>query len=258
MRRLHEAGDRVSKMGDDSGNYVYLNYPFSCGTNNIPMKKIFQAGFILLIMSLTLTTVMVSAQDIILPAPHRSGGKPLMDALNERQSLRTFTSDNLSGQQLADLLWAAWGINRPDGHRTAPSSHNRQEMDVYVTLETGLYLYDASKNILQQIHNKDIRALTGTQDFPATAPVNLVYVSDMTKRGKKEGDTITDTDLLSSWANTGFMAQNVYLYCASEGLGCVIRAMVARDQLAKEMNLTTSQVIILAQTVGVPATKKGE
>jgi nitroreductase len=214
------------------------------------MKKIFQTGFILLIMSLTLTTVMVSAQDIILPAPHRSGGKPLMDALNERQSLRTFTSDNLSGQQLADLLWAAWGINRPDGHRTAPSSHNRQEMDVYVTLETGLYLYDATKNILKQVHNKDIRALTGTQDFPATAPVNLVYVSDMTKRGKKEGDTITDTDLLSSWANTGFMAQNVYLYCASEGLGCVIRAMVPRDKLAPEMELKPHQAIILAQTVG--------
>lgn len=222
------------------------------------MKKILQTGFILIIMGLTLTTVMVSAQDIILPAPHRSGGKPLMDALNERQTIRSYTDAGLTTQQLSDLLWAAWGINRPDGHRTAPSSHNRQEMDVYVTLETGLYLYDATKNILKKIHNKDIRALTGTQDFPATAPVNLVYVSDMTKRGKKEGDTITDTDLLSSWANTGFMAQNVYLYCASEGLGCVIRAMVPRDQLAKEMNLAKSQVIILAQTVGVPATKKDE
>lgn len=194
---------------------------------------------------------MVSAQDIILPVPHKSGGKPLMDALNERQSVRTFTGDNLSVQQLSDLLWAAWGINRePAGNRTAPSSHNRQEMDVYVTLKSGLYLYDARANILKQIHDRDIRALTGTQDFPATAPVNLVYVSDMTKRGKKEGDTITDTDLLSSWANTGFMAQNVYLYCASEGLGCVIRAMVPRDKLAPEMELKPHQAIILAQTVG--------
>ncbi len=217
------------------------------------MKKIFQTGFILLIMSLTLSPVMVSAQDITLPAPHRSGGKPLMDALNERQSVRAFTSDSLSTQQLSDLLWAAWGINRrPDGHRTAPSSHNFQEMDVYVTMETGLYLYDATTNILKQIHDRDIRALTGTQDFPATAPVNLVYVSDMTKRGKKEGETITDTDLLSSWANTGFMAQNVYLWCASEGLGCVIRAMVPRDRLAPEMGLKSTQIIILAQSVGVP------
>ena len=252
MRRLHEDGDRASKTGDDSGNFVYLIYPCSGGLIDTTMKKIFQTGFILLIMSLTLSAVMVSAQDITLPAPHKSGGKPLMEALNERQTIRSYTDARLTTQQLSDLLWAAWGINRPDGHRTAPSSHNRQEMDVYVTMETGLYLYDATKNILKQIHNKDIRALTGTQDFPATAPVNLVYVSDMTKRGKKEGDTITDTDLLSSWANTGFMAQNVYLYCASEGLGCVIRAMVPRDRLAPEMGLKSTQIIILAQSVGVP------
>ncbi len=196
---------------------------------------------------------MVSAQDIILPVPHKSGGKPLMDALNERQSGRSFADNDLSLQQLSDLLWAAWGINRTaDGKRTAPSSHNRQEMDVYVALKTGLFLYDAGGNLLKQIHNRDIRALTGTQDFPAAAPVNLVFVADLAKRGLKEGQQITDTDLLSSWANTGFMAQNVYLWCASEGLSCVIRAMVPRDKLAPEMGLRPLQAIILAQTVGFP------
>lgn len=199
---------------------------------------------------------MVNAQDIQLPVPSRKGGKPLMEALNDRGSSREFSEKDLSLQQLSDLLWAAWGINREaDGKRTAPSSHNRQEMDVFVALKSGLYLYDAGAFMLKQVHGRDIRALTGTQDFPATAPVNLVYVADLTKRGLKEGQQVTDTDQLSSWANTGFMAQNVYLWCASEGMSCVIRAMVPRDRLAPEMGLKPLQVIILAQTVGFPAGK---
>ena len=117
--------------------------------------------------------------------------------------------------QLSDLLWAGWGINRPaDKKRTAPSSRNVQEIDVYVALSSGLYLYDAESNKLKQIHNRDIREFCGTQDFVATAPLNLVYVADMGKLGKKEGDEIKDSDLLSSWANTAFIAQNIYLYCA--------------------------------------------
>ncbi len=216
------------------------------------MKNALTTCTALLAMIFLLSTAMLKAQDITLPAPAKSGGKPLMDALSERQSARSFAADDLSLQQLSDLLWAAWGINRPDGRRTAPSSHNSQEMDVYVTMKSGLYLYDAGKNILRQIHDRDIRALTGTQDFPATAPVNLVYVSDMTRRGIKEGQEIKDSDMFSSWANTGFMAENVYLYCASEGLSCVIRAMVPRDKLGPEMGLNPTQVIILAQTVGRP------
>jgi len=207
----------------------------------------------LLIANFLITPVMLNAQDISLPSPARKGGKPLLEALNERESSRLFSEKDLTSQQLSDLLWSAWGINREaDGKRTAPSSHNYQEMDVYVTLKSGLYLYDAKGNILKQVHDRDIRALTGTQDFPATAPVNLVYVSDMTKRGIKEGQEIRDSDMFSSWANTGFMAQNVYLYCASEGLSCVIRAMVPRDKLGPAMGLKPQQVIILAQTVGNP------
>jgi nitroreductase len=195
----------------------------------------------------------IQAQDITLPAPNKTGGKPLMQALNERQSIRTFSKDNLTQQQLSDLLWAGWGINRPaDKKRTAPSARNVQEIDVYVALSSGLYLYEAESNILKQIHNKDIRSLTGTQDFVAEAPLNIVYVADMAKLGKKEGDEIKDSNLLSSYANTAFIAQNVYLYCASENLGCVIRGMVPKDKLAPEMGLRSNQVIILSQTVGVP------
>ncbi len=207
-----------------------------------------------MIIHLMITPNMLKAQDIALPAPSRKGGKPLMEALDARGSAREFSERDLTNQQLSDILWAAWGINREaDGKRTAPSSHNRQEMDVYVTLKSGLYIYDAAGNTLKQLHDRDIRALTGTQDFPATAPVNLIYVADLTKRGLKEGQQVTDTDQLSSWANTGFMAQNVYLWCASEGMSCVIRAMVPRNTLAPEMGLRPLQVIILAQTVGFPA-----
>lgn len=196
---------------------------------------------------------MVNSQDIKLPVPDKTGGKPLMQALNERQTVRTFTQDNLTLNQLSDLLWAGWGINRPaDKKRTAPSSRNVQEIDVYVAMQSGLYLYDAEQHMLKQIHSRDIRSVCGTQDFVATAPVNLVFVADMGKLDKKEGDEIMDSDLFSSWANTAFIAQNVYLYCASANLGCVIRGMVPKDKLAPEMELRSNQRIILSQTVGVP------
>jgi nitroreductase len=195
----------------------------------------------------------LSAQDINLPAPDKTGGKPLMQALNERQTIRTFTKDNLSKQQLSDLLWAGWGINRlADKKRTAPSARNVQEIDVYIALPSGLYFYVAESNMLKQINNKDLRKLTGTQDFVAEAALNLVFVADMGKLGKKEGDDIKDSDLLSSYANSAFIAQNIYLYCASANLGCVIRGMVPKDKLAPEMGLKSNQRIILAQTVGVP------
>jgi SagB-type dehydrogenase family enzyme len=204
-------------------------------------------------LALNATFMKVSSQDIVLPAPDKTGGKPLMQALNERQSIRTFTKEDLTLQQLSELLWAGWGINRPDDKkRTAPSSRDVQEIDVYVALPTGLYLYVGESHTLKQINNKDLRKLCGTQDFVGEAPLNLVYVADMDKLGKKEGDEIKEASLLSSWANTGFIAQNVYLYCASSNLGCVIRAMVPKDKLAPEMGLRSNQVIILSQTVGVP------
>jgi len=215
------------------------------------MKKILL--FTICFISMNAALFQVLSQDIALPAPDKTGGKPLMQALNERQTIRTYTADNLTIQQLSELLWAGWGINRPaDKKRTAPSSSNAQEIDVYVAMQSGLYLYNAEANILKQVHNRDIRALCGTQDFVSTAPVNLIYVADMGKRKKKEGDEIKDSDMFSSYANTGFIAQNVYLYCASANLGCVIRAMVPKDKLAPEMGLRSNQRIILSQTIGIP------
>jgi nitroreductase len=216
------------------------------------MKKIFIC-FAILVLKVSFSSDVIYSQDISLLPAVKTGGKPLMEALNDRQTIRTFTKDNLTLRQLSDLLWAAWGINRSDlKKRTAPSSNNSQEIEVYVALPEGLYVYEAESSILKQIHNRDIRKLTGTQDFVAEAPVNLIYVSDMGKRGKKEGDEIKDSDLLTSYVNTGFIAQNVYLYCASENLGCVVRAMVDKGKLGAEMNLRSNQKIILSQTIGIP------
>jgi nitroreductase len=215
------------------------------------MKKfIYLIITVILITSFCIPSITV-AQDIKLPNPDKKGGKPLMQTISDRQSVRSFTKDPLSLQQLSDLLWAAWGINRADQKmRTAPSARNTQEMDVYVSLPEGLYLYDAFSNILKQVHNRDIRKYTGSQDFVADAPINLIYVADMGKLGKKEGEEIKDSDLLWIYANAGFMAENVYLFCSSANLSCVIRAMINPKVLGPEMGLKSNQRIILSQTVG--------
>jgi nitroreductase len=186
---------------------------------------------------------------IKLPAPVTSGGKPLMDVLKARQSAREFGAEKLSPQVLSNLLWAAWGVNRPDGRRTAPSASNRQEIDVYVTLPEGAYRWDAAANVLNPVATADLRAATGTQPFPATAPLNLVYVADMSKLNRPSTDP---QQMLNVGADAGYISQNVYLFCASEGLATVVRASVAKDALAKALKLEDTQVIVLAQTVGYP------
>ena len=193
------------------------------------------------------------AQDIKLPDPDKKGGVPLMQALNDRMSTREYDSRMLTENQLSNLLWAAWGINRPaDGKHTAPSSNNRQEMSVYVSLESGLYLYIPESHMLKQIHNRDIRKACGMQDFVAIAPVNLIFVADLTKAGIANPEKAGPESLNTSNINTGFMAQNVYLYCASEKLACVVRGWVNIPELAKAMELSPNQRIIIAQTVGYP------
>ncbi len=183
-----------------------------------------------------------------LPRPDTSGGKPLMQALKERHSSRSFSPRRIPDQMLSDLLWAAFGVNRPDGHRTAPSARNSQEMHLYAVMEDGVYLYDAPAHALRAVLTGDLRAKTGTQDFVATAPLNLVYVADMTKVGAR-----TDEDrILYTGADCGVIAENVYLYCASAGLSVVVRASIDKPACAAALHLAGNQRIILAQTVGFP------
>jgi nitroreductase len=198
-----------------------------------------------------LAAAVAAAQELSpvkLPAPVTTGGKPLMDVLKARQSAREFAPEKISPQVLSNLLWAAWGINRADGRRTAPSASNRQEIEIYVTLPEGAYRWDATANVLEPVAIADLRGATGTQPFPATAPLNLVYVADMTKLNRPATDP---QQMLNVGADAGCISQNVYLFCASEGLATVVRASVAKDALAKALKLKDTQVIVLAQTVGL-------
>lgn len=186
---------------------------------------------------------------ITLPAPVTDGGKPLMSVLKARASAREYASDPLPQQTLSNLLWAAWGVNRPDGRRTAPSASNRQEIDIYVTLPAGAYLWDAQANLLKPVAAGDHRAGTGMQPFPGTAALNLVYVADLSKLSRPATDSQA---MLNVGADAGFIAENVYLFCTSEGLATVVRAMIPKEALAKTLKLRDTQVIVLAQTVGFP------
>jgi SagB-type dehydrogenase family enzyme len=189
-------------------------------------------------------------KDISLPVPKTDGGKTLMQALKERQTSRAYSTKKLPLQLISDLLWAADGINRAkSGKRTAPSTMNWQEIDIYVVLEEGTFLFDAKENYLKAITNKDLRKMTGTQDFVFTAPVNLVFVADTTKMK----GTSPEDQLLYAGADTGFISQNIYLFCASEGLATVVRGLIGdKKALAEALKLSEDKKIILAQTVGYP------
>ena len=185
---------------------------------------------------------------ILLPKPQTNNGRPLMQVLSERKTTREFSPQKLPMQVLSDLLWAAFGINRPEsGKRTAPSAVNWQEMDLYVATAEGLYVYDAKSNQLNPVLAEDVRAQTGTQAFVKDAPLNLVYVADLAKTGRASADRDTYVAV-----DAGVIVQNVYLFCASEGLATVVRGSVDRAALAKAMHLRDSQRIIVAQTFAYP------
>lgn len=191
-----------------------------------------------------------STNTIKLPPPQQTGGKPLFETLSLRQSNRTFSSQPLPLNILSTLLWATNGINRPEsGKRTAPSARNMQEIDVYVALPEGLYLYEPRTHTLQLIAPRDIRALTGMQPFCAQAALNLIFVADYDRMGN------LSEEQKSFYAATdaGFCSQNAYLCCAAVGLNTVVRASINRENLASAMQLRPSQKIVLAQTIGYPA-----
>jgi SagB-type dehydrogenase family enzyme len=183
-----------------------------------------------------------------LAPPAHKGGMPLMEALWRRESQREFAPTPLPLQTLAELLWAAAGVNRPDlVGRTAPSAMNSQEVQVYVALSQGLYRYEPASHTLQLAAGTDVRQVTGYQDFVDTAPLDLVYVADHARM--KLVPAVQRAPY--AFAAAGAMAQNVYLYCASAGLATVIRAWFDRDALARAMGLGPDQQLLLAQTVGM-------
>lgn len=184
-----------------------------------------------------------------LPPPLLEGGMLLTHALKARRSAREFSRKPLPPQVLSNLLWAAFGVNRPGGGRTAPSARGWQEIMVYAAMENGLFRYDPKAHALQGIKAGDLRRHTGRQDFVAAAPLNLVYVADTARMGGAG----TEDQATYAAADAGFISQNVYLCCAQEGLATVVRGWVDRAALAEAMALKPERNIMLAQTVGYPA-----
>jgi hypothetical protein len=183
-----------------------------------------------------------------LPQPRPSGGKPLLETLKLRRSTREFSEQVLPIQILSDLLWAAFGINRPSGDRTAPYWRHIMVIDIYAAMADGVWLYEPKRHVLVPHLRADIRAQTGLQDFVGIAPLNLVYVA----HGERMRDISTIDRRLFASVDTGFIGQNVYLFCASEGLATVFRGAVDYDGLNRTMQLGADQFVTFAQTVGYP------
>jgi len=189
-----------------------------------------------------------SAPAIALPPPEQHGGIPLMEALARRRSTRDFSPDALPLPLLSGLLWAAYGVNRKDGGRTAPSALNAQEIDVFVALPSGAYRYDAAAHELRLVAARDLRGVTGYQDFVDEAPMDLVYVADHARMH------LVPVGQRESYASVaaGAIAQNVYLFAAGNGLATVLRAWIDRAAIADALGLTHDQQVLLSQTVGFP------
>ncbi|OFY09672.1 MAG: hypothetical protein A2W93_07415 [Bacteroidetes bacterium GWF2_43_63] len=188
------------------------------------------------------------SQSVIqLPAPVKTGGKPLMEVLNERISGREFLDSAMSEQQISNLLWAAYGINRSEsGKRTAPSARNMQEFDIYLAQKKAIYSWKSDSNQLVLLKAGDFRGRIGRQAFVASASLVLIFVADYDRMGKMEDAT---KDFYSA-ADCGYISQNVYLFAASENLSTVVLGSVERESVALLLGLKESQKIVFAQPVG--------
>ena len=211
------------------------------------MRKLIRHSVYLCVALMVIATLSIPAlclESIELPKPQLESGKPLMQALAARKTTREFSDQALSPQMLSNLLWAAFGMNReqadrPGIGRTAPSAMNRQEIDLYVVLSSGVYVYQAKPHTLKPIVEGDIRAKTGSPEA-AQAAVNIIFVT-------REKGTSAEVD-------TGFIGQNIYLFAASERLNAWFRT-IRGEELAKALQLDPEQRILYAQTVGYPVNK---
>lgn len=204
--------------------------------------------------SVAATRATAQAKIVQLPPPRASGGKPLIDTLKLRRSIREYSNRPIEPQRLSDLLWSAFGINRPTtGDRTAPYWRHVMVIDVYAAMADGVWLYDPKPHTLVLHREDDLRAQTGLQDFVAAAPLNLVYVA----HGERMQDVSVEERYLYASADACFIGQNVYLFCASEGLATVFRGAVDYKALADAMHLGADQFVTFAQTVGYPRQQAG-
>ena len=196
------------------------------------MKKLFTFAAVFMAAAL------FAAEEIQLPAPQKSGGMSLREALNNRRTVRKFQDKELTLQQISDMVWSANGINRPDGKRTAPSALNRQNILVYVALKDGAYLYDPQKHILEKVSDKDLRRSCGR----FTAPCYMVLVGDLSKDNRE----------IAAAVNGGYVSQNIYLAAVANGLGtCAMGSIANKNELIKELKLGKNTPY-LVHPVGFP------
>jgi SagB-type dehydrogenase family enzyme len=187
---------------------------------------------------------------IKLDAPDKTGGVPVWKTFSQRQSAREFASDKLKPKDLSTLLWATNGVNRPDGKRTAPTAMNAQDVDVYVILAEGAYLYDAKAHALNPVAVGDYRAAVAGngQDFVKTAPLSIVLVSDLTRLSKTPDE---NTKLMGA-VDVGIVCQNINLACAGLGLVTVPRASMDKAALIKALKLKDTHLLLMNNPVGYP------
>jgi nitroreductase len=184
-----------------------------------------------------------------LPAPRQTGGKPLLEALMLRRSTREFSERPLPLQVISEICWAAYGINRPSADRTAPYWRHVMVLDVFLAQADGVWVYEPASHSLVRHLEDDIRVLTGRQEFVGHAPLNLIYVA----HGERMVDISAEDRRLYASVDAAFLGQNVYLYCASEGLATVFRGAVDYVNLDWRLNLPDQSFVTFAQTVGYPA-----
>ena len=189
----------------------------------------------------------VFANEIILPKPDLQSGKPLMQCFSLRRSSRNFDSKALPEQIISEILFAADGINRPDGHKTVPTALNRQNQSVYAVTQDGVYLYNSKKHSLITVKQGDFRKNCGMQPFHAAAPLILVYVSDMSAVGNTPVEQAT-----FAGNHSGSAAQNVYLYAASKGLSTVLCGSINKNLLKQTLKLSDKQQAVFSQPIGFP------
>ena len=185
---------------------------------------------------------------IPLPAPKWDRNATLQQALQERMTVREFSGQPFSKEVLSGLLWAGFGINRPgNGHRTAPSAMNSQEVDVYVALPDGVFAFDPKASELKPVLGGDVRATTTSQAFATNSAVVLLFVADFSKQTKAKPES---KERYATF-DAGCIVQNVYLYCASEKLGAVVYDL-DQKAMGEVLKLRPDQRVIMAQAVGVP------
>jgi SagB-type dehydrogenase family enzyme len=208
----------------------------------VQLFKMKKFGLFFFILTLTIT---LKAQDIQLLPPQTTGGMPLMEVLSKRETNRNFSQKEIDNQKLSNLLWAAFGINRSNGKRTAPSARNAQEIDIYVFKSTGVYLYVPAENQLHQVYNQDIRDKLPKQEGFKDAPILILLVANYDKMEKFEDSAKEFYGAIDA----GYISQNIYLFCTSENLTTCAIGMIQRDQIIELLKLKGKPII--AHSIGV-------